>query len=137
LEGAEKVAAIQCLQASKREKAEVARKVAVAAVKVERRIAQRLNGLDGRVSHSPRGLAGDPLAENDQRNELAAQIASRREENSERKLRQQEDRTAHADTACQRAWDNRLDVRPIIDREMALRGGSLDDDLDHLENILS
>jgi hypothetical protein len=117
LQGAEKAAVLQRLANSKREKAEVARKVAVAAVKVERRIAQRLAGLDGSATFSSRGL-GNTLTESDQRNQLAAQIAERRQENSERKLRQQEDRAAHMDTACKRAWDNRLDVRPIIEREL-------------------
>ena len=136
LQGAERAAVIQRLENSKREKAEVARKVAVAAVKVERRIAQRLEGLDGSVSFSSRGL-GNTLAETEQRNELAAQLASRRAENSERKLRQQEDRAAHMDSACERAWDNRLDVRPIIEREMARRDDTIDDALDRLDTILS
>jgi len=127
LEGAEKAAAIKRLEDAEQaavakalRNGMVSRQVAVAAVRVERRIAQRLEGLDGSVSHSSRGL-GNPLKESDQRNELAAQIAERRQENSERKLRQQEDRAAEMDSACERAWENRLDVRPIIRRELAQR----------------
>jgi hypothetical protein len=135
LKGAERAAVIERLKDSKRKKAEVARKVAVASVKVERRIAQRLEGLDGSISHSPRGLS-DTLAESDQRNQLAARIASRRAENSERKFRQQEDRAAHMDTACQRAWDNRLRVEQIIVREMSSRQDGWEDDIDSLRTIV-
>ena len=120
LDEAEKAAVLQRLENSKREKAEVARKVAVAAVKVDRRIEQRMKSPGGSTSFSSRGL-GNTLAESDQRNELAARIAERRQENSERKLRQHEDRAAEMDSACERAWENRLDVRPIIRRELAQR----------------
>ena len=120
LQDAEKAAVLQRLENSKREKAEVARKVAVAAVKVDRRIEQRMKSPGGSTSFSSRGL-GNTLAESDQRNELAARIAERRQENSERKLRQHEDRAAEMDSACERAWENHLDVRPIIRRELAQR----------------
>lgn len=133
LKGAERDAAIQRLADSKREKAELARKIAVASVRVDRRIAQRVAGKGGSVTFSCRGL-GDTLSESDQRNELAARIAARRAENSERKLRQS---AAHMDMACERAWNRRLDVRPIIEREMALREDSVEDGPDQLALLRS